>query len=96
MAKKFMEAETLEEFKEYYIRFHKQELALDDGFSYFDVTTSNADGTFVGEAFDNQIRLKALKDNNKEFLAQVNEDELMEIVKKEFEQDKINYINSEH
>ena len=96
MAKKFMEAETLEGFKNLYIVYHKQELALDDGFSYFDVTTSNMDGTFDGEVFDNQIRLKALKDNNKEFLNQVNEDELMEIVKKEYEQDKTNYINSEH
>ena len=55
---KFMQADNLEEFKNMYIVYYKQELALKDGFSYFDVTTSNMDGTFIGEKFDNQIRIR--------------------------------------
>ena len=55
--KKFMECETLEEFIEKYKMFHKQELALENGRSYFDVKTSNVDGHFLGESFDNAIRI---------------------------------------
>ena len=50
--KKFMEASSIEEFKEMYIRFHKQELALENDVSYFDVGKSNVDGSFFGEMFD--------------------------------------------
>ena len=90
---KFMQADSLEDFKNMYIAYYKQELALKDGLSYFDVTTSNMDGTFVGEEFDNPIRIKALRDNNKEFLKQVNEDELMKIVHEEYQKDLNDYKN---
>lgn len=85
--KKFMECETLEEFIEKYKLFHKQELALDDEHSYFDAETSNVDGHFFGESFDNAIRIKALNDNNPQFLAQINEEELQAEILKEYKKD---------
>lgn len=85
--KKFMECETLEEFIEKYKMFHKQELALENGRSYFDVKTSNVDGHFLGESFDNAIRIKALNDNNPQLLAQINEEELQAEILKEYEAD---------
>lgn len=85
--KKFMECETLEEFIKDYKMFHKQELALEDGRSYFDVKTSNVDGHFWGESFDNGIRIKALNDNNPQFLAQINEEELQAEILKEYKED---------
>jgi hypothetical protein len=91
----FMKVDSLEEFKEKYIFLHKQDLALQDGYSYIDVRESNVDGTMTGEMFDNAFRLKFLNERNKEFLAQVNEDELMEIVRNEYEQDKASIQESE-
>lgn len=85
--KKFMECETLEEFIKEYKMFHKQELALEDGCSYFDVKTSNVDGHFFGESFDNAIRIKFLNDNNPQFLAQINEEELQVEILKEYKAD---------
>ena len=85
--KKFMECETLEEFIKDYKMFHKQELALEDGRSYFNVETSNVDGHFLGEYFDNAIRIKALNDNNPQFLAQINEEELQAEIFKEYKED---------
>ena len=85
--KKFMECETLEEFIEKYKIFHKQELALGDGRSYFDVKTSNIDGHFFGESFDNAIRIKFLNDNNPQFLTQINEEELQAEILKEYKKD---------
>ena len=85
--KKFMECETLEEFIKDYKMFHKQELALKDGRSYFNVETSNVDGHFLGECFDNAIRVKALNDNNPQFLAQINEEELQSEILKEYKED---------
>lgn len=85
--KKFMECETLEEFIEKYKMFHKQELALEDGHSYFDVKTSNVDEHFFGESFDNAIRIKFLKESNPQFLAQINEEELQEEILKEYKSD---------
>lgn len=85
--KKFMERETLEEFIKDYKMFHKQELALKDGRSYFNVETSNVDGHFWGEYFDNGIRIKALNDNNPQFLAQINEEELQAEILKEYKED---------
>lgn len=67
--------------------FHKQELALEDGRSYFDVSTSNIDGNLIGESFDNAIRIKALNDNNPQFLAQINEEELRTEILKEYKED---------
>lgn len=85
--KKFMECETLEEFIAKYKMFHKQELALKDGRSYFNVETSNVDGHFFGECFDNAIRVKALNDNNPQFLAQIDEEELQAEILKEYKED---------
>lgn len=85
--KKFMECETLEEFIKNYKMFHKQELALEDGRSYFNVETSNVDGHFWGEYFDNAIRIKALNDNNAQFLAQIDEEELQAEILKEYKED---------
>ena len=85
--KKFLECETLEEFIEKYKLFHKQELALDDGRSYFDVKTSNVDGNFIGEDFDNAIRVRFIKENNPQFLAQINEEKLQEEILEEYKRD---------
>lgn len=85
--KKFMEVSSLEEFIDMYVKFHKQELALENGFSYFDVTRSNVDGNFFGEMFDNAVRIKFLKETNKHFLEQVDEEQLMKQIKEEFEED---------
>ena len=85
--KKFMEASSLEEFKKMYITFHKQELALENDVSYFDVAKSNVDGHLFGEMFDNALRVRFLHENNKQFLEQVDEEELMKQVRKEFEED---------
>lgn len=85
--KKFMECETLEEFIAKYKMFHKQELALEDGHSYFDVETSNVDGHFWGECFDNAIRVKALNDSNPQFLSQINEEELQAEILREYKED---------
>ena len=85
--KKFMECESLEDFIKDYKMFHKQELALKDGRSYFDVETSNVDGHFLGEYFDNGIRIKSLNDNNPQFLAQINEEELQAEILKEYKED---------
>ena len=85
--KKFMECETLEEFIGKYKIFHKQELALEDGHSYFDVETSNVDGHFWGECFDNAIRVKALNDSNPQFLSQINEEELQSEILREYKED---------
>ena len=89
--KKFMECETLEEFIAKYKMFHKQELALEDGHSYFDVETSNVDGHFWGECFDNAIRVKALNDSNPQFLSQINEEELQSEILREYKEDLKEY-----
>lgn len=73
--------DTFEEFKEQLIRYLKQECALKDDRSYWDVETSNVDGTFIGEMFDNPVRISILKQNNPEFTSMIDENE----VKKEAE-----------
>ena len=93
--KKFMECETLQEFIEKYKMLHKQELALEDGRSYFDVKTSNVDGHFFGESFDNKIRIKCLNDNNPQFLTQINEKELQTEILKEYKKDLEKYMKGE-
>ena len=91
--KKFMECDSLEDFKKKYVVFHKQRKALEDGFSYWDVKTSNMDGTPIGEEFDNEIRIKALKDNNQEYLNQSDIEELDRLVEEEYKKDKEEYEN---
>ena len=92
--KQFMECDSLENFKKMYVVYHKQRKALEDGFSYWDVSESNVDGTIIGEQFDNEIRLKFLKDNNLEFYNQSNIEELDKLVEEEYKKDKENYTNS--
>ena len=91
----FMKVDSLDEFIKMYKYIHKQDLALKDGYSYVDVTESNIDGTFGGEVFDNAFRLRGLMEHNTEYLEQVNEDELMEQVRKEYEQDKAAMLQAE-
>lgn len=86
--KKFMECDTFEEFEKRFILFHKQELALEEGRSYFDPAISNMDGTMIGEKFDNPIRLEFLKRNNPEFYKRLNYNEALERARKEYEEDK--------
>ena len=85
--KKFMECETLEEFIEKYKIYHKQELALEDGHSYFNIETSNMDGHFFVECFDNAIRIKVLNESNPQFLSQINEEELQAEIIREYTED---------
>ena len=87
--KKFMEYDTYEEFEKRFILLHKQELALKEGRSYFDVTTSNMDGTLVGERFDNSVRIEFIKRNNPEFYKRLDYEETMKRVRKEYEEDKL-------
>ena len=82
-----MECKSLEDFKRDYIRFKKQEMALEHNCSYFNVETSNVDGTFIGEQFDNAIRMKFIVENNKKFVKEVNLDELNETAKAMFDED---------
>jgi hypothetical protein len=85
--KKFMEVESLEDFRKKYLMYYMQHLMLDKGFSYFDVTESNVDGTFFGEMFDNTMRLKFLCENNKEFMDQTDITALQEEAAKEVDED---------
>lgn len=59
--------DNLEEFKKRYILEKAQEYALKEGYSYYNIKTSNVDGTFIGEKFDNQIRLATLIKQNAEY-----------------------------
>ena len=88
----FCECKTLGEFKNTFKQFHIQDFALRDGISYFDVKTSNVDGTIIGEMFDHQIRMKALYENNKKFFNQVDEKELINEAKKKYLKDRENFI----
>lgn len=88
----FCECKTLEKFKNTFMQFHIQDFALRDGISYFDVKTSNVDGTIIGEMFDHQIRMKALYENNKKFFNQVDEKELIDEAKKKYLKDRENFI----
>lgn len=86
--KAFMEYDTLEDFKKAFIFFNMQQFALDDENTFLDPTTSNVDGTLQGEMFDNCIRLRFIKENNPEFMKQINEEELLEIARKGYEEAK--------
>lgn len=93
-ANKFCECETLEEFKDMYIKFHLQDLALQDGVSYFNVETSNMDGTIIGEQYDHSIRMKSFYENNEKFFKEVNINELMDEVNERYQKDISKYIDS--
>lgn len=81
--RKFMEYESFEEFKKALIMYTKQDLALEDNRSYFELQDN-----LFGEMFDNGMRLKFLKENNPDFYAQINEEEIKAEAKKQYEQDK--------
>lgn len=66
---------------------YKQEEALKRGVSYWDTTTSNMDGTFFGEQFDNTIRIAITKKENPEFMQEIDEEALIEQARQEFLED---------
>lgn len=66
---------------------YKQEEALKRGVSYWDTTTSNMDGTFLGEQFDNAIRIASTKKENPEFMQEIDEEALIEQARQEFLED---------
>ena len=78
----FMKCNSVEEYKNTFIKLYKQELALKDNRSYWEFQDN-----FVGELFDNQIRIKALKENNKELRRSFNETSLFKLAKAEYKRD---------
>lgn len=79
--------DNIEEFKKTLLMLHKQEEALKRGVSYWDTTTSNMDGTFFGEQFDNAIRIAITKKENPEFMQEIDEEALIEQARQEFLED---------
>ena len=73
----------LEEFKAALLVYYKQECALEDENTYFEPQDS-----LFGEMFDNKIRIKLLKDENKELEGQYDDDEIMAQAKAAYEEDK--------
>ena len=63
--------------------YYKQECALEDDNTYFEPQDS-----LFGEMFDNGIRIKLLKDENKELEGQYDDDEIMAQAKAAYEEDK--------
>lgn len=85
---KFIECSTIDEFKKRYLMYLKQDCALEDNRSYFDVATSNMDGTLFGEQFDNGIRLKFMEKDYPEWIEELGgKDALMEIARAEYKHD---------
>lgn len=74
---------SLEEFKERLLMYYKQECALDDENSYFEPQDN-----LFGEMFDNAIRIKFLKEENKELEGQYDDDEIMTQARAQYEEDK--------
>jgi hypothetical protein len=73
----------LEEFKERLLTYYMQECALDDDNTYFE-----PQDTLFGEMVDNGIRIKFLKEENKELEGQYDDDEIMAKAKALYEEDK--------
>lgn len=73
----------LEEFKARLLMYYKQECALDDENSYFEPQDS-----LFGEMFDNGIRIRFLKEENKELEGQYDDDEIMAQARAQYEEDK--------
>lgn len=76
--------DNIEDFKKCLIKFYKQEEALKRDLSYWDTSTSNMDGTIIGERFDNLIRILITKQQNPEFAEQIDENALIEFARQEF------------
>lgn len=81
--------DNIEDFKKTLIMLYKQEEALKRGVSYWDTSTSNMDGTFFGEQFDNTIRIAITKKENPEFMQEIDEEALIEQARQEFLEDLI-------
>ena len=79
--------DNIEEFKKTLLMLYKQEEALKRGVSYWDTTTSNMDGTFFGEQFDNTIRIAITKKENPEFMQEIDEEALIEQARQELLED---------
>ena len=79
--------DNIEEFKKTLLMLYKQEEALKRGVSYWDTTTSNMDGTFFGEQFDNTIRIAITKKENPEYMQEIDEEALIEQARQEFLED---------
>lgn len=80
--------DDINEFKDRYILEKAQFFALKEDYSYYDVRESNIDGTFIGEQFDNQIRLHALKNQNPEFVKELCLEELDKLAQERWVRDK--------
>lgn len=79
--------DNIEDFKKTLLMLYKQEEALKRGVSNWDTTTSNMDGTFFGEQFDNAIRITITKKENPEFMQEIDEEVLIEQARQEFLED---------
>ena len=79
--------DNIEDFKKTLLMLYKQEEALKRGVSNWDTTTSNMDGTIIGERFDNPIRISITKQHNPEFTEQIDEEALIEQARQEFLED---------
>ena len=79
--------DNIEDFKKTLLMLYKQEEALKRGVSYWDTTTSNMDGTFFGEQFDNTIRIAITKKENPEYMQEIDEEVLIEQARQEFLED---------
>ena len=73
----------LDEFKARLLMFYKQECALEDENSYFEPQDN-----LFGEMFDNAIRIRFLKEENKELEGQYDDEEIMSQAKAQYEEDK--------
>ena len=80
---------SLEEFKKRLLMYYKQECALDDENSYFELQDN-----LFGEMFDNAIRIKFLKEENKQLEGQYDDDEIKTQAKAQYEEDKKNLQES--
>ena len=79
--------DNIEDFKKNLLMLYKQEEALKRGVSYWDTSTSNMDGTFFGEQFDNTIRIAITKKENPEYMQEIDEEALIEQARQEFLED---------
>ena len=73
----------LEKFKALLLMYYKQECALEDENTYFE-----PQDTLFGEMFDNGIRIRFLKEENKELEGQYDDDEIMSQARAAYEEDK--------
>ena len=73
----------LEDFKARLLMYYKQECALEDENSYFEPQDS-----LFGEMFDNGIRIRFLKEENKELEGQYDDTEIMNQARAQYEEDK--------